>query len=785
MSRTPAALRRLGFVGALVACFATVLVLGCGGGGGGTSASVPPAGGPPPPPPPGPPPTGGDEILDLTVASGPLPGQVVLRFTAPTPAATSYDIRAQVPHLGPDNAPFAPMVATSHVPGAAGTQETITLSGLERGQTLQFAVRPVRGTAYGAFSHGAAARVTDGPLPAPPVGAITLFGPATLSQDNAYYVLGSDIVAGGTAFTITGRGVTLDLAGRTITYGTGGGQAYGVQVLAPLFSGTTTITNGRIVQALNNNAAYSNAVDIGGGHHHRVCRLDVTVQGSGAHCVWVYNIPTGEVRVDHNVLRCNTTSVPNRHYPGVSAVYIEDATQAVEVDHNHVIGSPQWGIKVAGNFTSGRCWIHHNRITGTKALVSNGYMIGVYKPNAIVFENECIGESRGIHLDGVDANGNNALVHDNYVFAQDQPNAEFNPHWCHGIKIENPTSATLVHNHVTVLADASHSEARALDIDVEDGGDVMIYGNRISGLSTVSTKLGKGISWLGGSAGFTPNVLEMHHNVIRATDRLVDRGWYAENGVPFMENAWLRDFSKVGNLFRFEHWGNMPTTAATGHRFIDAWTSESTTNVSQSGFPGPYTVTREWTLMVIAQNGSGQPVSGASVSVRDRVGALVFSGLTDANGRARAPLVVTRITTGPVADARGPFNVSVSGTAGSYMGTVTMSGKHALVANLSTGTAISDVTAPTAPTGVYAVPLSASRTVVRWTASTDVSGICNYLVFKDGQLERITNQLEAVISGLSPLTTATYTVQAVDGGGNVSSLSAPAFATTPVEDRGP
>lgn len=760
-------------------------VVGCGGGGGAPAATVPSPGGPPPPPPPGPPPTSGDEILDLTVASGPLPGQAVLRFTAPTPAATSYDIRAQVPHLGLDNAPFAPMVAHGHVPGPAGTPEVITLSGLERGQTLQFAVRPLRGGVPGAFSHGAAARVTDGPAPAPPPGAQTLFGPAILSQDNAYYVLGGNVVAGGTAFTITGRNVTLDLGGRSVTYGTGGGLAYGVQVRAPLFSGTTTITNGTLVQAPGTNATYGNAIDIAGGHHHRVSRLDVTVQGAGAHCVWVYNIPTGEIRIDHNTLRCNTTSVPDRHYPGVSAIYVEDATQAVEIDHNHVIGSPQWGIKVAGNSTSGRCWIHHNRVTGTKALVSNGYMIGVYKPDALVFENECVGQSRGIHLDGVDANGHNALVHDNYVFAQDQPNAEFNPHWCHGIKIENPTSATIVHNHITVLADPSHSEARAIDIDVEDGGDVMIYGNRISGLSTVASELGKGVSWLGGSAGFLPNVLEMHHNVIRATDRLIDRGWYAENGAIFMENAWLRDRSKVGNPFRFEHWGSMPGTPASGHRLIDAWTFEDTTNVSESGAPGPYTVTREWALMVTARDGAGLPVTGASVTVRDRVGALVFSGSTDAAGRARAPLVVTRITNGPVIDARGPFGVTVVGSAGSYTGSVAMTGKRGLIVDLASGTAAFDTVAPPAPSGVYAVPLSASRAVVRWSAPADASGICNYLVFKDGQLERITNQAEAVVSGLAPRTTAIYTVQAVDGAGNVSPLSAAAFATTPAEDRGP
>ncbi len=767
----------------LAAWAVLLLACACGGGGGGAGpAATTPA---PPLPPPGPPPTSGSEIVDLTATTGALPGQVMLRFTAPNPAATSYDIRAQVPHLGPDNAGIAPIVPNSYAPSAAGVQETITLSGFEPGQTLQFAVRPLRSGVPGSFSHGAGARARSSTPPAAPPGAIALFAPATLSVDNAYYLLGSDIVASGTAFTITGRNITLDLGGRTITYGTGGARSYGVQVLAPLFSGTTTVRGGAIVQSAANTATYSDGVEIAGGHHHRVSDLDITVQGPGAHCAWVYDIPTGEVRIDHCTLNCNTTSVPDRHYPGVSAIYLEDATQAVEIDHNHVTNSPQWGIKIAGNTTSGHCWIHHNRVTGTKALVSNGYMIGVYKPNALVFENYCSGESRGIHVDGVDAHGDNAIVHDNYVFAQDQPNAEFNPHWCHGIKLENPSAATIIHNHITVRADATHSEARAIDIDVEHGGDVLIYGNRISGISTSASELGKGISWLGGSAGTTPDILEMHHNVIRATDQLVHRGWYAENGATFMENAWVRDLSKSGNLFRFEHWGSMPGTAATGHRFVDAWTSENTGTVGESGAPGPYTVTREWALQVIAQNGTGQPVPGATVTIRDRVGAIVFAGTTGSAGQVRAPLVVTRVTNGPSVDARGPFGVTVSGAPGTYSGSVSMTAKRALIVNLQQGTAVFDTTAPAAPTGVYAVPVSASRAIIRWSASTDSSGICNYLVFKNGQLERITNQLEAVVSGLTPSTTAGYTVQAIDGGGNVSSLSATVFATTPVEDRGP
>ncbi len=771
--------------------FVLSLLVACGGSGNSTAAPGEPGGGNPP---------GGGlpaatsasvEIVDLRAEAGSLPGQVVLRFTAPAASSqgtvTAYEVRSQVAHINAVNAASAALLPVTHTPGAPGSAEAMTLSGLEPGSTRQFVVRAMRGGAAGSFSHGAAARAKAAPAPSAPAGA-TLLSAATTITSSGYYRLTQNVSASGTAFTISARNVTLDLGGHTVTYGTGGGTTIGIRSQFLYNSGQMVVTNGTLRQSPSSTAANSTAIDFTGGHDIRIHHLTIDTYGPGSNGIWISQTPTGTVRVDHCTVRCLATTVPNRHYPGVSGIVVEDIVRSCEVDHNLISASPQWGIKVAGDTTSSpyTSRIHHNRVVGTRARVSNGYMIGVHKPNTDVFENFLSGESRGIHVDGVDNKGHGAVLHDNYIRAQDQPNAEFSPHWCHGIKLENPTSATVFHNHVTVVADATHDEARAIDIDVEGGGTFLIQGNRISGISSVGTKKGKAVQWSGGSLTASNQFLA-RFNVFRATDEFVYRFWHAEHGGAFQSNEWIRDLSQgPGHSAVFEYWDNQDGVAAPGHRFIDAISDEDTTRVTQWANPGPYVSTREHTVRVIARDAGGGVVAGASVIVRDKSSAVVFSGTTDAQGISQGLVTTQRIRPGPIVDARAPFSLSVTHASGSFSGPLTLTtGAVTMHVDLGAGTASPDTLIPSTPAGVAAYPLSASRALVRHAAATDAGGIARYRIFLGGVLERLTDQTTCVLSGLTPGASYQVTVQAVDISGNASAVSGTVTLTQPVEDRGP
>jgi chitodextrinase len=89
-----------------------------------------------------------------------------------------------------------------------------------------------------------------------------------------------------------------------------------------------------------------------------------------------------------------------------------------------------------------------------------------------------------------------------------------------------------------------------------------------------------------------------------------------------------------------------------------------------------------------------------------------------------------------------------------------------------------DTTAPTAPVIESATPLSATQIVLRWTASSDNKGVAGYYIYRDGTKVGAAAGTAWMNSALTPQTTYSYTVVAVDAAGNTSVPSAPVSGTT-------
>ena len=90
-----------------------------------------------------------------------------------------------------------------------------------------------------------------------------------------------------------------------------------------------------------------------------------------------------------------------------------------------------------------------------------------------------------------------------------------------------------------------------------------------------------------------------------------------------------------------------------------------------------------------------------------------------------------------------------------------------------------DTTAPSVPGGLAAVAVSSSQINLSWAASTDNVGVTGYRVYRAGTLLATLGVVTTYQNtGLTPSTTYSYTVQALDAAGNASAQSASASATT-------
>ena len=89
-----------------------------------------------------------------------------------------------------------------------------------------------------------------------------------------------------------------------------------------------------------------------------------------------------------------------------------------------------------------------------------------------------------------------------------------------------------------------------------------------------------------------------------------------------------------------------------------------------------------------------------------------------------------------------------------------------------------DTQTPTTPTNLTASAISSSQINLSWTQSTDNIGVTGYRVYRGGTQIATPSTTSYSDTGLSPSTTYSYTVAAVDGAGNISSQSTSAQATT-------
>jgi chitodextrinase len=156
------------------------------------------------------------------------------------------------------------------------------------------------------------------------------------------------------------------------------------------------------------------------------------------------------------------------------------------------------------------------------------------------------------------------------------------------------------------------------------------------------------------------------------------------------------------------------------------------------------------------------------------VGANYTWGYTSAAGSGYTSRVITG--DGSIAEDR-----TVSST-GSYSATASMSSSDNWAMQMATfySSSASCAAAPSAPTGLAASGTTSSSTNLSWNAVTPPANctITSYKVLQNGTSIGTTSSTSYAVTGLSPSTTYTFTVEATDSYGT-SAASSPLNVTTP------
>ena len=201
-----------------------------------------------------------------------------------------------------------------------------------------------------------------------------------------------------------------------------------------------------------------------------------------------------------------------------------------------------------------------------------------------------------------------------------------------------------------------------------------------------------------------------------------------------------------------------PAQAATLPTAVYALTSDW-----GSGFGGGYTIT----------NGMSVPLTSWKVvftlPATEKITSLWDGQLTTTGTTYTVTNLSWNAPLAPGASATFGFNATSTGTHQDPSG-CTLNG------NPCNGSA--DVIPPTTPTNLAVLSTTANSVSLTWTASTDNLGVASYNIYQGATKVATSPGTAGSVTGLAASTTYTFSVQAVDGFGNVSAKSATVSATT-------
>ena len=209
----------------------------------------------------------------------------------------------------------------------------------------------------------------------------------------------------------------------------------------------------------------------------------------------------------------------------------------------------------------------------------------------------------------------------------------------------------------------------------------------------------------------------------------------------------------------------VPNIAGTQNRIMVKGTNHIFFDISNTNFTitggGPDTQAPTAPTNLAASGTTATTTNLTWTASTDNVGVTgydVYQGATFLTTVATTSYAVTGLT----ASTAYTFSVKARDAAGNVSASSN-------VVNVTTLTP--DTQAPTAPTNLTASGTTSTTTNLTWTASTDNVGVTGYDVYQGATLKATVATTSYAVTGLTPSTAYTFSVQAKDAAGNVSASS--------------
>lgn len=516
--------------------------------------------------------------------------------------------------------------------------------------------------------------------------------PYRLDRAGATYVLTRDVVADRLAFDlVSGTGMTLDLNGHTVTYNQvrvdtaieytiwqdwveNQKSVFGVRAFNYGGIAGFRVLNGTIRQGAGNNGGQENGNGFspiyGRGSRGEVAGITVHYAGEQTKGL---DLQQTDCVVHHNVIVDHGTDLTNRHQ-GVDAI----GRGPLAIHHNLVKRARHRGI--SGDTGSD---IHANELW-LDSYATNSFGVFYYEEaDAVCRGNRIYGT--GYHVLGVGtmSRSRNLRVRGNFIdLRATAPVARFGEYGAQssavGVRITWGPDDILYEDNVIAVHGRDGGMVRGVWFASDSGVERTVFRrNVVKALtSTPTDPLYGAVSICGTADGAELPMTFEDNEIISDVAHLLLGGDYYDPGSHsrFRRNHFVRVGARADyQLIRIGHYG---AQTSTDHLLVDSrFTGD--TGYGRCTFHG--TGTRDfsvgWTLTV-------RTTPGASVTIADSTGAVVFRGMADSTGAAATELIQYRRTAAGTT-SRTPHTVTV--TSGSATATRTPTVDRTMTLDIALG----------------------------------------------------------------------------------------------------
>lgn len=421
------------------------------------------------------------------------------------------------------------------------------------------------------------------------------------------------------------------------------------------------IKNGIITQGADGATSANGLFDRAGGSA-EIFNMTVTVHGADSKNI--SGSSTSDISVHDNTLYNNVKTITSRSTFGGASIEARG-----EIYNNTIIGGPHVGIYAKNSASQ----IYNNTIRDRVTYYTNDFAIKLWNDLGSDVHHNFIDNStgefsgNGISVEGLNSSG--TRVHHNTISVQQIPrNLEYigsQIHGALGIEMEMLLNVEIYENTVTVVADQTEGYAFKNGHFADTSWDLTadlshyIHDNHFTALRT-NENVDAAAIWLSDHTQETDvrienNTLVTNHQLISAkrVSNFELRSNTIQAAADTMGFQALEISSGEFTVENLRFIDNIYADALTKQLFEDSLVYHDSVIDPNSWFINSYTTVIE------VRDAFGDLVSGADVNIVNNQAALVFSGVSDVNGRVSVVLDQFR-TQGSSKTEFNPYVITVS-----------------------------------------------------------------------------------------------------------------------------